>query len=80
MHAKSLSGVWLFGTLWAIAHQAPLSMEFSRQEHKSRLPFPPPENLSNLWIESESPASPTLQVDSLPAEPLGNLIQEGYAK
>ena len=34
------SCVWLFATLWAIAHQAPLSMGFSRQEHWSGLPFP----------------------------------------
>jgi len=39
--AKSLSHVWLFATLWTIAHQAPLSMGFSRQEHWSGLPCPP---------------------------------------
>ena len=33
--------VQLFVTLWTIAHQAPLSMGFSRQEQWSRLPFPP---------------------------------------
>ena len=37
---KSLSRVRLFVTLWAVAHQAPPSMEFSRQEYWSGLPFP----------------------------------------
>ena len=35
-----LSNVWRFVIPWTIAHQAPLSMEFSRQEYWSRLPFP----------------------------------------
>ena len=39
---KSLSHVWLSMTPWTVAHQAPLSMEFSRQEYWSRLPFPSP--------------------------------------
>ena len=37
-----LSHVWLFVTPWTVACQAPLSMEFSRQEYWSRLPFPTP--------------------------------------
>ena len=40
-----LSRVWLFETPWTIAHQTLLSMEFSRQEYWSRLPFPTPEDL-----------------------------------
>ena len=40
-----LSHVWLFATLWTVAHQAPLSMGFPRQEYWSGLPFPPPGNL-----------------------------------
>ena len=36
------SGVWLFATLWTIAHQAPLSVGFSRQEYWRGLPCPPP--------------------------------------
>ena len=36
------SGVWLFATLWTAAHQAPLSMGFSRQEYGSGLLCPPP--------------------------------------
>ena len=38
----ALSHVWLFATPWAVARQAPLSMEFSRQEYWSGLPGPPP--------------------------------------
>ena len=37
-----LSRVWLSGTLWTVVHRAPLSMEFSRQEYWSGLPFPDP--------------------------------------
>ena len=40
--SESLSHVQLFAALWTVAHQAPLSMEFSRQEHWSGLPFPSP--------------------------------------
>ena len=47
---------------WTIARQAPLSMEFSRQEYWSRLPFPSPGYLPKLWTE---PGSPTLQADFL---------------
>ena len=37
---KSLSCVWLFETPWTVAHQAPPSIEFSRQEYWNGLPFP----------------------------------------
>ena len=46
---------WLSLTLWTIAHQAPLSMEFSRQEYWSGLPYPPPGDFSNPGIEPGSP-------------------------
>ena len=59
-----------FVTPWTVAHQAPLSMGFSRQECQSGLPFPPPGHLPNPGIEPRS--SPTLQADSLPSEPPGN--------
>ena len=39
------SCVWLFATRWTIAHQAPLSMGFSRQQYRSQLPFPSPGDL-----------------------------------
>ena len=42
--------------LWTVAHQAPLSMGFSRQEYLSGLPFPPPRDLPNPGIEPMSPA------------------------
>jgi len=48
-----------------ISHQAPLTMEFSRQEYWIRLPFPSSEYLSDPEIEFGSPA---LQADSLPSE------------
>jgi len=45
------SHVWIFAILWIIAHQAPLSMGFSRQEYWSELPFPSPGNLPDPGIE-----------------------------
>ena len=53
---KSLSRVRLFVTPWTVVHQAPPSMEFSRQECWSGLPFPPPGNLPDTGIEPRSPA------------------------
>ena len=63
------SRVRLFATLWAVAHQAPLSMGFSRQEYWSGLPFSSPGDLLDPGIE---PGSPALQADALPSEPPGN--------
>ena len=51
-----------------LGHQAPLSMEFSRQEYWRGLPFPSPGDLPNPGIK---PRSPAFQVDSLPSEPPG---------
>ena len=51
---------WLFATLWTVTHQAPLSMEFSRQEYWSGLPFPSPVDLPDPGIKLESPAFPNL--------------------
>ena len=51
-----LSRVQLFATPWTVAHQAPLSMEFPRQEYWSGLPFPSPGDLPNPGIKPESPA------------------------
>ena len=48
---KLLSPVWLFATPWTVAYQAPPSMESSRQECWSRLPFPSPGDLPNPGIE-----------------------------
>ena len=57
VHAQSLTCVQLFATPWTVAHQAPLSMQFSRQEYWSGLPFPPPGDLLDPRIELTSPAS-----------------------
>ena len=66
MYALSLSRVRLFEVPWTVAHQAPLSMGFPRQEYWRGLPFPPPGDLSNhvssigRWIfTTESPGKPT---------------------
>ena len=53
-------------TLWNVAHQAPLSMEFSTQEYWSGLPFSPPEDTLDPGMEPGSPEVPALQADSLP--------------
>ena len=50
----------LFVTPWTVAHQAPLSMGFSRQEYWTGLPFPPPGNLPDPGIEPTALVSPTL--------------------
>ena len=54
---QSLSCVWLFETSWTVAPQAPLSMEFFRQECWNELLFPPPGNLPYPGSEPESPVS-----------------------
>ena len=57
---------------WTVAHQAPQSLGFSRQEYWSGLPCTPPRNLPNPGIKLGSPA---LQADSLPYElPESNII------
>ena len=65
---KSFSHVRLFATPWTVAYQAPLSMEFSRQEWWNGLLFPSPGDLPNPGIE---PGSPALQANALPSEPPG---------
>ena len=49
-----LSRVWLFAAPWTVACQAPLSMEFYRQEYWSGLPLPTPEDLPDPGIEPSS--------------------------
>ena len=65
---KLLSCVQLFAIPWTVAYQAPQSMEFSRQEYWSGLPFSSPGDLPDPGIE---PESPTLQADALPSEAPG---------
>ena len=48
------SCVLLFGTPWTVAHQAPLSMGFSRQKYWSGLPFPSPGDLPHPRIEANN--------------------------
>ena len=63
---KSLSCVQLFATPWTVAHQAPPSMGFSRQEYWNGLPFSSPRDLPDPGVE---PRSPTLQAEALTSEP-----------
>ena len=70
---ESLSRVQLFVTQWTLIHQAPLSMEFSRQEYCSRLPLPPPGDLPNPEMEPKSPASPALAGKFFTIGPPGKL-------
>ena len=60
VHRNSLRGfsrVRLFVIPWTIAHQAPPSMELSRQEYQSGLPFPTPGDLPNPGIQPKGPVS-----------------------
>ena len=66
------SHVQLFVTLWTVAHQASLSMGFSRQQYWSELSCIPPRDLPHPGLEPVSPASPALQVDSLPLSHWGS--------
>ena len=66
------SHVRLFATPWTVARHVPLSMGFSRQEYWSGLPFPPAGDLPNPGIKTMTPA---LQIDSLPAKPLGKPVR-----
>ena len=56
---------------WTVAHQAPLAMGFSRQEHWSGLPFPPPGDLPEPGIEPMSLVPPALAAGFLTTEPPG---------
>ena len=69
MCAESLSRVPLFATPWTVAHQAPPSVGFSRQEYWSGLPCPPPGGLLDPEIELAFLTSPAWQADSFLPEP-----------
>ena len=69
VHASMLSHfshVQLFVTPWIVAHEAPLSTGFSRQEYWNGLPFPSPGDLPNAGIEPTPSEAPALQAGSLP--------------
>jgi len=73
--AETRAGYWFSGLvaklcpglakLWTVAHQASLSLGFSRPEYWSGLPSPPPGVLPDPGIEPGTPASPALQANSL---------------
>ena len=71
VHACYISHVQLFATPWTVAHQAPLSVGFSRQECWSGLPCLLPGDLPYPWMEPASLMSPVLAVKSLPLVPPG---------
>ena len=69
MRAQSLSHIQLLATPWTVACLVPKSMGFSRLEHRSDLPFPPPGNLSHSGTEPVSFVSPALAGRFFPTEP-----------
>ena len=74
MHAQSLSCVQLFATPWTVAHQAPLSVRFPKQEWWNGWPFPPLEDLPDPGIEPASPTAPDLAAGFFTAESTGKPI------
>ena len=68
--AQLLSHVWLIETPWTVAQQAPLSVEFSRQEYWSQLPFLPPGDVPGPGIK---PVSLALAGEFFTIEPSGKL-------
>ena len=71
VHACTLSLIQLFVTPWTGAHQAPLSMEFSRQEYWSGVPCPPPGDLPDSGIETLSSCVSSVASESLTTSPPG---------
>ena len=72
------SHVWPFATPWIVAHQAPLSMEFPRQEYRYGLQFPTPGDILNPGVKSVSPASLALAGRFFTTGPPGKLLQPNY--
>ena len=68
-----LSRVRLFATPGTVAHQGPLSIEFSRQEYWRGVPFP---SSGDLPAPETEPTSHVLQADPLPSEPPGKPNQK----
>ena len=77
--AQSLSRVRLFATPQTVAHQAPLSMGFSRQEYWSRLPFPPPGDLPSSGIKPTSLVSPALAGGVFTTGATGQMPSNGFS-
>ena len=61
---------------WTVAHQAPLSMGFPRQEYLSGLPFPSPGDLPHPGTEPASPKSPALADGFFTTEPPGKPLPQ----
>ena len=74
MRVQLLSYVQLFETPWTVARQAPLSMEFSRQEYQSGLPFPSP---GSSLTQGLNPGAPELSGEFLTTEQLGRSSIKG---
>ena len=74
LQACVLSCVQLFATLWTLAHQVPLSIEFSRQGHWSGLPFPSPGDLPDPGVDTPSTVSSALVAGFFTTEPPGQLF------
>ena len=70
-----VSCVRLFVTPWTVVSQASLSMQFSRQEYWSGLPFPIPEDLPETWVKPSSPGSRAVAGGFFTTEPPGKPIQ-----
>ena len=70
VHVCILSYVQLFATPWAVACQAPLTTEFSRQKYWSGFPVPTPGNLPNPGIETTSLVSVALASKFFSTAPL----------
>ena len=67
---QSFSRVQLFAIPWTVAHQAPLSMGFPKQEYWSVLPIPSPGDLTDPGIEPEFPALAGISLPLAPPERL----------
>ena len=74
MYACELSGIQLLMTPWTVAHQAPLSMKFFKQEYCSGLPFPTPGDLPHPGIKPMSLLSPALGGGFFTTQPFGAMM------
>ena len=72
--------VWLFAAIWTVSCQAPLPMWFSRQEHWSGVPCPPPENLPDPGIEPASLIFPALAGQFFTMSTPGEALWHFYMK
>ena len=71
---RAHSCIQLFATLWTVARQAPLSIEFFRKEYWSGLSFTTPKDFPDLGIKPASPVSPALPGGFFTTEPPGKPV------